>query len=180
MSWYGEKCDPILFSTCKHVQNTISYLFCWENVVYLRFGMTTHSICAIHSVATLGHLFSSTNTVRCIWKCRVVFFEYDFQAPIRFIYARTIINNLTYKCLLTTTKKAHSLLSKRQNFLCFQWSCCFAIHETALCYTKDMEKTVWTEFCRRKCMAKHSICSYKPLYLRFLPTIFSLVWIWLS
>ena len=80
-----------------------------------------YSICVIHSVARLRHYFNSTNTVRCIWKSGVVFFAF-FQATFCFIYSRMVINNLTYNSLLTTTKKMHSVLSKKQNSICFPWN----------------------------------------------------------
>ena len=55
-----------------------------------------------------------------------------FRVIIRSIYLNTTENSLTHNSLHTTTKKTHSLQSKRQIILCLPRNYCLAIHETPL------------------------------------------------
>ena len=68
--------------------------------------------------------------IRCIRKSKAVLFERIFRVIIRFIYLNTTENSLTHNSLHTTTKKTHSLQSKRQIILCLPRNYCLAIHET--------------------------------------------------
>ena len=63
-----------------------------------------------------------------------------FQANFWFIYSRMVINKLTYNSLLTTTKKTHRLLNRRQNSICFPRSLLFCDpQEYTLLHTRYAE-----------------------------------------
>ena len=53
-----------------------------------------------------------------------------FQVIIHFVNMNTTENSSTHNSLHTTTKKTHSLHSKRQTILCLPRNYCLAIHET--------------------------------------------------
>ena len=55
-----------------------------------------------------------------------------FRVIIRSIYLNTTENRLTHNSLHTTTKKTHSLQSKRQIILCLPWNYCLVVHEAPL------------------------------------------------
>ena len=55
-----------------------------------------------------------------------------FRVIIRSIYFNTTENSLTHNSLHTTTKKIHSMKSKRQAILCLPRNYCLAIHESPL------------------------------------------------
>ena len=71
-------------------------------------------------------------------------FECHFFSGNYIIYLNTTENSLTHKSLHTTTKKTHSLQSKRQIILCLPRNYCLAIHETALksIFSADRELSV--------------------------------------
>ena len=72
------------------------------------------------------------NKVRCIRKARRCCLNDIFRVIIRSIYLNTTENSSTYNSRHTTTKKTHSLQSKRQIILCLPRNYCLAIHETLL------------------------------------------------
>ena len=78
----------------------------------------------------LSQYFRSTNKVRCIRKSKAVLFECHFRVIICSIYLNTTESSLTHNSLHKTTKKTHSLKSKRQIILCLPRNYCLAIHET--------------------------------------------------
>ena len=86
-------------------------------------------------------------------KARRCYLNVIFRVIIRSIYMNTTENSLTHNSLHMTTKKTHSLYSKRQIILCLPRNYCLAIHETPLKSIFSCAKTALTENCRWKCGA---------------------------
>ena len=117
----------------------------------------------------LSQYFSSTNKVRCIRKTKAMLFECHFRVNICSIYLNTTESSLTHNSLHKTTKKTHSLQSKRQIILCLPRNYCLAIHVTPLksifsCAKNSADKELSVK------MLGLIMCMFRPspktLYLR--------------